>query len=185
MRTKEGFGVMKVFSGNSVFVQKDDLFHLIRYGEGDIEIPRTIISQLTSSGAFVVTSQDKYDFVEFKELPEISFFQSLDWIIDYHAVKDYSNEELIELGKRTAEEKNGTAICFNSMTYEEQQQHSDLVRRCNFLEFKMYSIRDFLWFKQGHIKMDLPEGVDYPAGLKQEKGVRGFVKSVINKWKKA
>ena len=43
------------------------------------------------------------------------------------------------------------------MSREEQQQHNDLITKCDFLGFKFYSIIDFLWFKQGHISMKLPE----------------------------
>ena len=39
----------------------------------------------------------------------------------------------------------------------------------------------FLWFKQGHIKMELPEGVDFPAGFEQEKGIRKLIKTMLNK----
>ena len=58
-----------------------------------------------------------------------------------------------------------------------------MVSQCELLDFKMYSLRDVLWFKQGHIKMELPEGVDLPAGLEQEKGIRKLIKTIFNKRK--
>lgn len=34
------------------------------------------------------------------------------------------------------------------------------------LILKLYSLRDFLWFKQGHIKMKLPKGFEQKKVLK-------------------
>lgn len=58
-----------------------------------------------------------------------------------------------------------------------------MVSQCEFLDFKMDSLRDVLWFKQGHIKIKLPEGVDLPAGFEQEKGIRKLIKTIFNKRK--
>lgn len=45
----------------------------------------------------------------------------------------------------------------------------------------MYSLRDVLWFKQGHIKMELPEGVDLPVGFEQGRGIKKLIKTIFNK----
>ena len=45
-----------------------------------------------------------------------------------------------------------------------------MVTKCDLLEFKFYSLRDVLWFKQGHIPMKLPEG------YAQEKSIKKLLK---------
>ena len=41
-----------------------------------------------------------------------------------------------------------------------------MVSQCGLLDFKIYSLRNFLWFKQGHIKMKLPKGFEQKKVLK-------------------
>lgn len=67
------------------------------------------------------------------------------------------------------------------MTPEERKENMDMVSQCELLDFKMYSLRDVLWFKQGHIKMELPEGVDLPVGFEQGRGIKKLIKTIFNK----
>lgn len=105
-------------------------------------------------------------------------------MIDYNEVKDLSEEETIELACSIAEEQNSIAQRFNSMTPEERENNMSMVSQCELLDFKIYSLRDVLWFKQGHIKMELPEGVGFPTEFEQEKGIRKWIKTMFNKKKK-
>ena len=107
---------------------------------------------------------------------EIEYFKDLDWMIDYNQVKDLSEDEMIKLAESIGEERDGIANSFNSMSEEERKKHTDMVTKCDLLEFKFYSLRDVLWFKQGHISMELPEGIDYPEGYDQEKSVKKVLK---------
>lgn len=104
-------------------------------------------------------------------------------MIDYNEVKDLSEEETFELGQSILEEKNAIAKKFNSMSKEEKEKNRNMISQCKSLDFKIYSLRDFLWFKQGQIKMKLPNGVDSPNGFEQEKCIRKLVKTIINKKK--
>ena len=70
------------------------------------------------------------------------------------------------------------------MTPEERENNMSMVSQCELLDFKIYSLRDVLWFKQGHIKMELPEGVGFPTEFEQEKGIRKWIKTMFNKKKK-
>lgn len=87
---------------------------------------------------------------------------------------------------------NGIVIIDDSNRYEfiefeapeERKNNMSMISQCELLDFKMYSLRDVLWFKQEHIKMELPEDVDFPAGFEQEKGIRKLIKIRFNKKKK-
>ena len=63
------------------------------------------------------------------------------------------------------------------MEINERKRNMSMVTQCELLDFKMYSLRDFLWFKQGHIKMKLP------ASVKTETGIKKLVKTMFNKKK--
>ena len=171
---------MKIITNNVAYVQKNDIVCL---NQTDLAIPASIFMKVFGNGIVIIDDSNRYEFVEFDAPEEIEFFKGIDWMIDYNEVKDLSEEETTALGQSIAEEKNNIAQRFNSMTPEERKENMNMVSQCELLDFKMYSLRDVLWFKQGHIKMELPEGVDLPAGLEQEKGIRKLIKTIFNKRK--
>lgn len=171
---------MKIITDNAVYVQKNDIAYL---NQTDLAIPASIFMKVFGNGIVIIDDSNRYEFVKFEAPEEIEFFNDINWMIDYNEVKDLSEEETIALGQSIAEEKNNIAQRFNSMTPEERKENMNMVSQCELLDFKMYSLRDVLWFKQGHIKMELPEGVDLPIGFEQEKGIRKLIKTIFNKRK--
>ncbi len=171
---------MKIITDNAVYVQKNDIAYL---NQTDLAIPASIFMKVFGNGIVIIDDSNRYEFVKFEVPEEIEFFKGINWMIDYNEVKDLSEEETIALGQSIAEEKNNIAQRFNSMTPEERKENMNMVSQCELLDFKMYSLRNVLWFKQGHIKMELPEGVDLPAGFEQEKGIRKLIKTIFNKRK--
>ena len=39
---------------------------------------------------------------------------------------------------------------------------------CELLNNKFYGLRDFVWWRDGHIKFDLPQGIEYPTTFKSD-----------------
>lgn len=173
---------MKIINDNSAYVQKNDIAYL---NQTDLSIPVSIFMKVFENGIVIIDNSNRYEFVKFETPKEIEFFKGLSWMINYNDIKDLSEKEIIELGQNIAQERNEIVIKFNSMTEEERKENMNMVQQCDFLDFKMYSLRDFLWFKQGHIKMELPEGVEYPADFHDQKsGVQKLIKSIFNKKRK-
>lgn len=166
---------MKIVKDNAIYVQKNDIMFLF---QNDLSIPASIFMKVFGNGIIIVDDRNRYEFVKFEEKDEIDFFKSLHWIVDYDTVKDLSDEEIIKLGQMAAEERNSIACMFNSMLDDMKSKHMYSVLRCKMLEFKIYSLRDILWFRQGHIKMTLPDGVQYPKSYKKvdEKGLKKLLK---------
>lgn len=169
---------MKIITDNAIYVQKNDIVYL---NQTDLAIPASIFIKVFGNDIVIINDSNRYEFVKFEAPEEIEFFKGIDWIINYNQVKDLSEEETIALGQSFAKEKNNIAQRFNSMVPEERKDNMNMVSQCEFLDFKMYSLRDILWFKQGHIKMELPEGVDLPVGFEQKKGIRKLIKTIFNK----
>ena len=164
---------MKIITNDSAYVQKNDISYL---NSSDLPIPASIFMKVFGNGVTIINDSNRYDFVKFDEESEIEYFKDLDWMIDYNQVKDLSEDEMIKLAESIGEERDGIANSFNSMSEEERKKHTDMVTKCDLLEFKFYSLRDVLWFKQGYISMELPEGIDYPEGYDQEKSVKKVLK---------
>ena len=64
---------------------------------------------------------------------------------------------MIEKGVEVAEEKNKWAKKYNEMSDEDKRKNQAIVSKCEMLDFKMMSIRDIVWMKQGHLKIKLPK----------------------------
>jgi len=171
---------MKIITGHAAYVQKNDIAYL---NQTNLAIPASIFMKVFGNGIVIIDDSNRYEFVEFNLPEEIDFFKGINWMIDYNEVKDLSEEEIISLGQSIAQEKNIIAQRFNSMSLNERKKNEELVLQWELLDFKMYSLRDALWFKQGHIKIELPMEVDFPIGFVQEKGIKKLIKTIFNKKK--
>lgn len=171
---------MKIITDNAVYVQKNDIAYLL---QTNLEIPAAIFTQVFERGITIIDDSNRYEFVRFTTPEVIDFFRNIHWIIDYNEIKDLSEKEILALGQSIAQEQNTIASRFNSMSSQEKQANSNLVSQCELFGYKIYALRDFLWFKQGHLQMKLPKGIDMPTDYVQEKGVKRFIKTIFNKQK--
>lgn len=150
---------MKIFANNKAYVQNNDLAYLMRGAEG-ISIPASIFNKVFGK-VFIVTDENRYDFVEFTEPAEIEFFKECDWMVDYNAFDNMTEEEIIQIGCKINEERNKIAQAFNELKQKEKEkQYHKVSTQIELLEFKMMSVRDVLWHKQGHLKFPLPKGIE-------------------------
>ena len=173
---------MKIITENAVYVQKNDIAYLTHTG---FSIPASIFVKVFGNGIVIIDDSNRYEFEKFENNSEIAFFKGLDWIVDYNSVKDLSDDEIIKMGLSITQTRNQIALQFNSMSEDERKKNLDMVTKCELLDFKMYSLRDILRFKQGHLKMTLPEGVDYPEGFvpKGETGIQKIMRRIFPKRK--
>ena len=111
---------MKIITDIAVYVQKNDIAYL---NQTELPLPASIFMKVFGNGIVIIDDSNRYEFVEFDTPEEIEFFKGIDWMIDYNAVKDLSEEETIALGQNIAEEKNGIAQRFNSMPPAERKQN--------------------------------------------------------------
>ena len=79
------------YSGDKVYVQKNDLAYFMRGAEG-ISVPASIIDKVFGQ-IFIVTDENRYEFVEFSSLEEIEFFKKCDWMVDYNLFDGMTEEE--------------------------------------------------------------------------------------------
>ena len=145
---------MKIINDNCAYVQKNDLGFL---NQTNIPIPASIFTKVFGNEVTIINDSNRYDFIKFENEDEIEYFKSIDWMIDYNNVKDLTERQTIRLSKRIIKEHEAIASTFNNMSEEEKENNKDMITKCELLKFKFYSLRDILWLKQGHIKMNLPK----------------------------
>ena len=170
---------MKIITNEAIYVQKNDIGFL---NQTDLSIPASIFLKVFGNGIIIIDNSNRFEFVKFEEESEIEFFKNLDWIVDYDSVKYLDESQIIELGQEVSQQKNKIATQYNAMSNNERKENEHMVFECERLDFKMYSLRDVLWFKQGHLQFDLPAGIDFPEGCKkiEQKGLR----RILSKFKK-
>lgn len=160
---------MKIITNNAVYVQKNDLIHITKFTE---EMPVSVFMKMYGDGqkmhVTIVDDRNRYEFVKFDQKHEIEYFEKLDWIVNWDEVKDLSEDEVMELAYKIGDEKNECALKWNKLSEEERDENHYVYRRYEELDFKLWSLRDTLWFRQGHIKMTLPEEIEQPEKLKKQ-----------------
>ncbi len=169
---------MKIITENAVYVQKNDIAYLTHT---DLPIPASIFTKVFGNDIAIIDDSNRYEFEKFEDAREINFFKKLDWIVDYNLVKDLSDDEIIKMGQSVAQLKNQIAQKFNSMSEGEREKHLDMVTQCELLDFKIYSLRDILWYKQGHLKMTLPVSFDNQEEFvrRNEKGKQKLIRKIF------
>ena len=177
---------MKIFANNKVYVQKNDLAYFMRGAEG-ILIPSSIIDKVFGQ-VFIVTDENRYEFVEFSSLEEIEFFKKCDWIVDYNLFDGMTEEQIVEYGCQINDERIKIATSFNELSEKEKEkQYVKVSTKLELLEFKMWSVRDVLWHKQGHLKFPLPNGINIDYLVSNDKKIakkENVVQSVLRRIKK-
>lgn len=163
---------MKIITNKKAYVQLNDLSYLMRAME-DESIPASIVNKVFGQ-VFICTDSNRYEFETFDSPEEIEFFKNLDYSVDYMELKDLSDEEIIEYGNSIVNKQNEIADKFNSMSDEEKEKNRNLVKEHELLQFKMLSVRDILWMRNGKLKVKLPSEVAPLKGIKK----------ILNKFKK-
>lgn len=171
---------MKIIRNDVVYVQKNDMGFL---NQTDLAIPVSIFMKVFGNGITIIDDSNRFEFVKFEEASEIEYFKNLDWIVDYDSIKDLSEEQIIELGQMVAQERNRIAQTYNVMSKDDREKNMHMIAECEKLDFKMYSLRDVIWFKKGQFKITLPDGVDYPEmhNKVEKKGLRRLLKRFSRK----
>ena len=126
----------------------------------------------------IVVDSNRYDFVEFSEPEAIEFFRNWQYSVDFLALQEFTDDELVNKGIDINKERNAIAVKYNQMSDDGKSKNYHMVNECELLEFQMYSIRDVLWFRQGHLKFKLPHGIAKHQSTKQENGIKKFFKKL-------
>ena len=131
-------------------------FDIIQFRK-ELAIPSSIILKVFRSGITVIDDTNRYDFVRFTEAEDIEYFKQLDWMIDYGKVKNMSEEELENLLSIMLDKMDFLDKAEQSIPVNQSQKRHELLQAFSLLVFKFCSLRDILWYKQGHISLNLPE----------------------------
>ena len=150
---------MKIFNIENdkevVYVQKGDLAYIMHYA---IAVPGAFVTDFFND-VVLINDSNSMEFVRFENNAEIDYLKEQDWIIDY---RDYINlpiELIIEEGKELICNINEIVEDYNSS--KDNREREKMLKKHQLLRYKLEALKEFSWFKQGHIHYDIPIVPDY------------------------
>ena len=156
---------MKIVFDNHVYVQKNDIMYLLENDNKNV----TALERIALKYKKTIENADRYDFIKFKSKIDCNFFNNIDYIIDYNKVKDLSCKELIDMGMSLASERRELASKYNNMDIIDRQRNFYIKIRCKELYYKMYSLGEVLWYKQGRININMPNEIENNIKKEEDK----------------
>lgn len=114
-----------------------------------------------------------YTFKLFTEQSTISYINGLDYLLDYNEHKQSTTQDIYEEAYLLQDRKQELAINFNRLSLKDREKKQDIVKMCDELDFKIISLRDLLWFKEGSLSMIIP-------GSKRAKKAEKKLKKKLN-----
>ena len=170
---------MKIVTYNKAYVQTKDVSNLMGIVE-EKQTSQPVFNKIFSN-SFPCDNSNKYEFIEFSLPEEIEFFKKIDCLVDYLELKNLTEKELVQYENTIISKRNDIIKRYNAMNYQEKIANAKLLKECEMLNFKMYSVRDVLFYKKGIIKTTLPDiGIEDQV-FKEEKGIKKLIKSPFNK----
>ena len=154
---------MKIFHKENnrdvVYVQMQDIM-FIENELDDIAIPASIMNYFFSKSFVIVNDSNRFDFVKFDKEPEVAFFKTLNFIIDYNDYKDLTDEQFQERLKNVVDEYNNLVNKWNKMSKAEHKKNMNLLVSLQKLEYTIKFILELYDKKNGNSSMTLPDFIN-------------------------
>lgn len=154
---------MKIFHKENnrtvVYVQMQDLMFIVNDLD-DIAIPASIMNYFSSKVLVTVNNSNRFDFVKFDKEPEVAFFKTLNFIIDYNDYKNLTDEQFQERLKSCCQRYNSLAKKWNKMPETEHEKNINLLVSLQKLEYTIKFILELYAKRHGNSSMTLPDFIN-------------------------
>ncbi len=152
---------MIISKDNAIYIQKQDLEFLKYYYN---MLPTYISQKIFENPDINLDDYSKYDLFKFDDSKDIEFFNSIDCLIDYTSIKNFSIGQLVELGKNYAKQLEEITKRLYA-TNNSNQEYSSILLQYKSLNYKLSSLRDIIDFLNGAINMPLPKKNNHKAKI--------------------
>lgn len=172
---------MKIITKDAAYVQFCDVFNFMDITRlMKLDCPKSI-SMRCFTNQIVVDGDNRYAFMEFKEKDAINFIKKLDCIIDYSFVATKTDEELYDLMKKLHEESRNLVEKYEKMNRSQQSKnYSKLYGEYHIKAYKAHSINDYLLYRKGEIKFDIPENLRLEEVKNDSPKEKTYVNTVVD-----
>ena len=159
---------MKILTKDKVYVQYSDIVNLLPIVTLlNINCPVSV-SRVCFAKNIVIEGTNRYAFLEFTDKEAIDFFKNFPYFASYNELINKDEIEIMNIIKELSAEATKLIEKYNSLN--RKKQHKDYKKYYTEYQLKCYkaiSLNDFLLYKKGEIKFDLPS--DTPEIKKEEK----------------
>ena len=141
---------------DKLYLQISDIIFIFRH---ELNIPEEVKKDFNDKLKVKNISgieDDPYTFKLFTDPETIAFINGLDYILDYNQYKTLSVHDIYEQAYLLQDKKQELAKSFNKLSLKDREKKQDVVSLCDELDFKILSLRDLVWFKEGNITMIIP-----------------------------
>ena len=138
-----------------IYVQKGDMAFIMRSSDS---VPASFLDDFFTD-IIIINGYNKDDFIKFSKPEQIKYLKEQEWIIDYREFMKYNEDEIKEKGQEVLEKMNTIAFIFNNSDSDEERFKLHI--KYELLEYELQSIKEFLWYRQGHIDLSIPLVPDY------------------------
>ena len=169
---------MKIIEGNKVWVQKFNISTLLDSLESlSIPVSDNVLMNIYGN-MFIVSGEDKYDFVEYDGKEMVDFFKKLDFIVDYSILKDKSKKQIISLGESIRQDAINEA--------EKMKNKKKAQQLCHITYLKLIDFGNYLDFLDGKANIIFPGSNNvYLDNVKEEstdnKGLMFTLRKIFGK----
>ena len=114
------------------------------------------------NGIPIVTEFNEYDFIKVdmkKYIDFVNTIKDIDWIIDIQELNIAHSRELLEIYKGYEIQRRLKIKRFKELTSSEKRKSYNMKKQYDFIEYKMKAIGDYLYYRLGQIKIEIPEEV--------------------------
>lgn len=150
---------MKIIRDDIAYVQLNDIVFL---EQSNLPIPDSIKQQLMEETSLINSNSNGTSFISFTSPEVIEFFRELDIIIDYDDIKGLTQDELISMINEAIMEQNKLSEKYNRIPFEERRQYHEMVTNNDLLRFKITTLEEYFWFRDGKRKLKFPDGIEEP-----------------------
>ena len=169
---------MKILMNDRIFVQIKDiafLIHVFPYISQDC--PKQLLKKCFSK-VLICNEENKYNFIEFNDIEEIEFLDSLNFIVNYYDYESLDFKEIIRNIENIGNELNNIVDKYQDLDKKTQEKQYDKFTYLFELKYyRMNSIREIYKIKAGELKVDLP--VIEEKSILKEKGLKKYINKIF------
>ena len=167
---------MKIITTDAVYVQRIDLVNLMKL---DANIPITLRAKVTARNLMYLDEEERCEFIKITYPEDIVYLNNLDWIIDYASIKELTSEEIQNLIDKYKKDSSVIAENYNNLSAVQKTNNIDIKNSYKTLSYKITSLKEYLYFKQNHIKMELPRELEHPVEIRYEKRIKRVLNKIL------
>lgn len=167
---------MKIINDGVAYIQKNDIIYLYNIG---FPIPETISSKVFITSNSIIEDSYNNKFIKITNPEDINYLKNeMFWLLDYRTIKDFSLDDIYNFTLAIDKCRNELAESYNNLSKRKKDENKKVLYDSFLLGCDLNTLREFAWYKENKIDLNLPKNVEYPEGYSKEKSFTRIIKKI-------